>query len=95
VRVANGQQAPQSTGGVSTPGFPEQASVGWTRVEGEDGLIEKVIVRSDLFEEYVPTQRIQLGIWLAMLRDALAHGYTVNAITPDEIPPMQSLGVRL
>jgi hypothetical protein len=81
VRVASRQPARQSTGGVSTPGFPEQASVGWTRVEGEDGLIEKVIVWSDLF-----------GIWLAVLRDGLAHGYTT---TTDEIPPTPSLSVRL
>jgi hypothetical protein len=68
---------------------------GWARIEREDGLIEKVVVWSDLFEEYVPPQRIQHGIWLAMLRDALAHGYTVDATTPDEISPMDSLSVRL
>jgi hypothetical protein len=45
------------------------------RVEGEDALIEKVIVWSDLFEEYVPPPQIQHGNWLAVLRDGLAHGY--------------------
>jgi hypothetical protein len=45
-----------------------------------------------LFEEDVLPPQIQHGIWLAVLRDGLAHGYTT---TTDEIPPTPSLSVRL
>ena len=68
---------------------------GYARIEKDDGLVEKVIVWSDLYADYLPPQRIQHGIWLAMLRDALAHGYTVDATCPDDIEPMQALSIRL
>lgn len=70
-----------------------EADYGWARIaREEDGLAEKVFVWSEVVADYVPPQRILHGLWLAMLRDALAHDLTVVASGPD-FEPITSLSV--
>lgn len=66
---------------------------GWTRIEQEDGLIAKVIIWSEVVEDYSPTQRILHGMWLALLRDALTNNLIVDAVAP-QFGTMESLTVR-
>jgi hypothetical protein len=71
-----------------------EADYGWARIQREDdGVIEKVFLWSEVLEDYIPPQRILHGLWLAMLRDALAHDLTVDASGPD-FEPITSLSVR-
>jgi hypothetical protein len=55
----------------------------WARITDEGGVNTKVFIWSDAIEDYLPTQRILHGMWLAMLRDALANNLTVDAETPE------------
>ena len=65
----------------------------WTLIESEEGLTEKVVIWSEVIEDYSPTQRIQHGMWVAMLRDAMVNNLTVHAFAPD-FETMRSLSVR-
>jgi hypothetical protein len=66
---------------------------GWTRIEQEDGSIPKLIIWSEVVEDYSPTQRILHGMWLALLRDALTNNLIVDAGAP-QFGTMDSLTVR-
>ncbi len=66
---------------------------GWTRIEQEDGSIEKVFIWSEVVADYSPTQRILHGAWLALLRDAMTNSLAVDAFAP-ELGTMESLSVR-
>jgi hypothetical protein len=66
---------------------------GWARIEQEDGSIEKVIVWSEVIEDYSPTQRILHGMWLGLLRDAMTNSLIVDAFAP-QFGTLESLSVR-
>jgi hypothetical protein len=72
-------------------GVMVSSDYGWTRIEQEDGSIEKVIVWT--VEDYAPTQRIVHGMWLALLRDAMTNNLIVDALAP-QFGTMESLTVR-